>query len=62
MVTPMPESLARGLESDPLSKVELGGMGLGRLSVILLTITMSIVLHGLSSVPMANYYKRFSPG
>jgi len=31
-------------------------------SVILLTVTLSIVLHGISSVPMANYYKRFSPG
>ncbi len=39
MVTPVPESLARGLESDPLSWVELGGMGWSGFGAVTILVT-----------------------
>jgi len=39
MVTPVPESLARGLESDPLSWMELGGMGWSGFGAVTILVT-----------------------
>jgi len=56
----------RGIASILFALLVIGTVGLEGyehfLSVIVLTVTMSIVIHGVSSVPMANYYKKFSPG
>jgi NhaP-type Na+/H+ or K+/H+ antiporter len=56
----------RGIASILYALLVIGTVGLDGyeyfLSVIVLTVTLSIVFHGISSVPMANYYKRFSPG
>jgi len=52
----------RGIASILYALVVIGTVGVEGyeyfLSVIVLTVTMSIFLHGMSSVPMANYYRR----